>query len=97
LGFGTPITFGIAAIRRRNLEMIAYAAVYLGLSVWMYAAGGPGATDELAFNFWLFFSWILANVHTFIIRRRVWYLPYDPNGHNSTQRNPERSETSPSA
>lgn len=94
LGFGTPITFGIAAIRRRNLEMIAYAVVYLGLSVWMYAAGGPGATDELAFDFWLFFSWILANVHAFIIRRRVWYLPYDPNGHNSTQRSPERSETS---
>ncbi|WP_335986147.1 restriction endonuclease [Glycomyces sp. MUSA5-2] len=81
LGFGTPITFTIAAVRRRSLEMIAYAAAYLGLSVWMYAAGGPEATGTLAFEFWLMFSWVLANIHTFLIRRRVWYLPYQPDRH----------------
>ncbi|GAB3649589.1 restriction endonuclease [Glycomyces tarimensis] len=90
LGFGTPITFGIAAVRRRSLEMVAYAAVYLGLSVWMYADGGPGAVDGLAFELWLVFSWILANVHTFVIRRRVWYLPYDPSGDEGALHRPEQ-------
>lgn len=97
LGFGTPITFVIAAVRRRSLEMITYAAVYLGLSVWMYMAGGPDATNGLAFELWLFFSWVLANVHTFVIRRRVWYLPYDPNNHDGAPPDQDRSETSPFA
>jgi hypothetical protein len=95
LGFGTPVTFGIAAARRRSLEMFAYAFAYLGLSVWMFADGGPGAVGSLAFELWLVFSWVLANVHAFLIRRRVWYLPFDPNVSEVVPHGPDQSEAKP--
>jgi hypothetical protein len=72
LGFGTPITFAIAAFRRKTFEMIAYAAVYLGLWIWMLVLDSD-TRGGVPITIWIVLSWLLANAHTFVIRRRVWY------------------------
>lgn len=64
-GVGSPIMFGILAVRRRSLLLAASAVVYLGAAVafWVPGWGDPDFSTPDAAIFVLLVSMVVASVH----------------------------------